>query len=355
MHQFVRHLLTEWRRLDLPFAGGTVVVAVSGGTDSNSLLVALNDLKKRGKFEHRIVAAHFNHRLRGNESDADEEYIKRLTTTLGVELKIGHAKLPEGGNLEQNAREARYRFLAETANDLGAFAVLTAHTVNDQAETFLINLLRGSGPKGLSGMRAVRPLNTERGMRSAESEHEDVSAEPMLPFASSPILLVRPLMSWAKRRQTEGFCADLNVECRHDAMNDDTAFKRVRIRKILLPLLEDFNPKIVETLAQTAELMAETVERSASAASDHSKDALEVRELKTMGKRELSQAIRGWLASKRGNERGLQLKHIDAVGRLVFSEKSGRVAELPGGAQVVKSEGRLTYQENKVENASGAN
>ncbi len=347
MHQFVRNLLTEWRRLDLPFAGGTVVVAVSGGTDSNSLLVALNDLKQRHKITHRIVAAHFNHRLRGDESDGDEEYIKRLTSQLGVELSIGHGRLPETGNLEQNARVARYAFLTETAQNVGAFSVLTAHTVNDQAETFLINLLRGSGPKGLSGMRAVRPLENEK-MRQGEDETEEGS--PLLPFSPSHLLLVRPLLRWAKRKQTEGFCADLNVECRHDAMNDDTAFRRVRIRKILLPLLEDFNPKIVETLAQTAELMAETVDSAAPKQLDLSADRLAVRDLKAMGKRELTATVRNWLSNNRGTAKSLQLKHIDAVGRLALSEKSGRTAELPGGARVIKSDGRLVFEGNKVEN-----
>jgi tRNA(Ile)-lysidine synthase len=238
VHQFVKNLVTEWRRLDLPFVGGTIVVAVSGGTDSNSLLLAVHDLTTRKKLGHRIVAAHFNHRLRGTASDADEEYVRQLTVRLGVELAVGHAKVETEGNLEQNARDARYAFLTETAKNVGAFAVLTAHTINDQAETFLINLIRGSGPQGLSGMRAVRKLEEGKRGRGEEGPEstELAAASPFLPFTSSPVLLVRPLLRWARRQSTEGFCHDLNVECCHDAMNDDTAFRRVRIRKVLLPL-----------------------------------------------------------------------------------------------------------------------
>jgi tRNA(Ile)-lysidine synthase len=358
MHQFVRHLVTEWRSLDLPFAGGTLVVAVSGGTDSNSLLIALQDLVERKKIGHRVVAAHFNHRLRADASDADENYVKGLTTRLGIELAVGHAKLPSDGNVEQNARHARYRFLTDTAKNVGAFALLTAHTVNDQAETFLINLLRGSGPKGLSGMSPVRPLELETMYSTSVSPEEpgsnDIEAvSPLLPFSATPILLVRPLLRWAKRRQTEGFCSDLNVECCHDAMNDDTAFRRVRIRKILLPLLEDFNPKIVDTLAQTAELMADCVSSNESVPDAAASDFLTVGDLKRMGKRELNATIKGWLTAKRGSSRNLQLKHFDAIGGLISSEKSGRVVELPGG-RVVKASGRLIFEENKVENADGA-
>ena len=346
MHHFVRNLITEWRRIDLPFSGGTMVVAVSGGTDSNSLLLALHDLTERKKLGHRIVAAHFNHRLRGEASDADETYVRQLTVRLGVEFASGHAELETTGNLEQDARDARYRFLTETAKAVGAFAVVTGHTVNDQAETFLINLIRGSGPDGLSGMRPVRVLESQ--------VSNDALAEPLLFPELQPILLVRPLLRWAKRLSTEGFCRDTGVECCHDAMNDDTAFRRVRIRKILLPLLQDFNPKIVETLARTADLMADAVQATGTPGLSTG-GPLVVKDLKTLSSSELNATIRDWLRHHRGTTRSLQLKHIEAISRLVLSGKSGKTAELPGGGSVVKSAGKLIYKDNKVENCAPAN
>lgn len=343
MHKFVRNLITEWRRLDLPFSSETVVVAVSGGADSVSLLLALHDLRTQRKLGHRIVAAHFNHKLRGVESDADEDYVRDLTTKLGVELAIGHGNISHDGNLEQNARTARYDFLARTAKNLHAFAVVTGHTVNDQAETFLLNLIRGSGPDGLSGMKVIRFLEGGKEMGG------ETDFSPPLLFPSSP-LLIRPLLNWAKRIDTEEYCHDRGVAYRYDTMNEDTAFKRVRIRKILLPLLEDFNPKIIDTLAQTAALMA-TVSGTSSAADDSVKNGqLVLRDLKLLGQAELFNKIRVWLKQQRGTMRGLDLKHIEAVGRLILSAKSGRAAELPGGGCVIKSAGKLVYKENKVEN-----
>ena len=340
MQGFVRNLITEWRRLELPFAGETVIVAVSGGADSVSLLLGLNELKKSSKLNLSIVAAHFNHQLRGAESDADEEFVRHLTTELGIGLDLHREHIPNEGNLEQNARNARYKFLAGAARNLNAFAVLTGHTVNDQAETFLMNLIRGSGPGGLAGMRTVRSFEFRvPGSESAASNSE-------LGTRDSELLLIRPLLSWAKRIDTEAFCRDLGVEYRYDTMNDDTAFKRVQIRKILLPLLEDMNPKIVETLANTASLMQNlTVEGNHLPPTDE----LVLGEIKLLPKTELYDAIRTWLRQHRGNTRRLQLKHIQAVERLVFSEKSGRTIELPGGS-VTKTGGKLLYKENKVEN-----
>lgn len=342
MHQFVRKLITEWRRLELPVSGETVVIAVSGGTDSVSLLLAMHDLVGRGKLDIRIVTAHFDHNLREG-SDQDAEYVRRLCTQLKVELNIGHGEA-KPGNLEQNARDARYAFLTKAALAVNAFAVLTAHTQNDQAETFLMNLVRGSGPEGLSGMKVVRPLRVEESGSRGVQETEDI--EPLLPLSSTPLFLIRPLLTWAKRRETEGVVRDMGVECCHDPMNDDTAFKRVRIRKILLPLLEDMNPNIVETLANTASLMqnlpAATVTRAP--------DELEFADVRELGENELYSTLREWLRQKRGSVRSLQLKHIKAIERLIKSDKSGRVAELPGGARVVKSGGRLRYEENGVDN-----
>ena len=331
MHKFVRNLITEWRRLELPTAGETVVVAVSGGADSVSLLLAMNELAKRKKLGHRIVAAHFNHNLRGAESDGDEEYVRHLMTKLGIELAVGHGHISSDGNLEQNARDARYDFLTRTVENLGAFAVATGHTVNDQAETFLMNLIRGSGTDGLSGMKPIRNLNAE-----------------------SAFILVRPLLSWAKRIDTEGFCHDCGIEYRYDTMNEDTAFKRVRIRQILLPLLEDFNPKIVETLAQTAGLIRDATGQQTQADTPLGSYLL-VKDLKQLEKPELYQTIRAWLGKRRGNTRSLQLKHIEAVARLILSEKSGKTAELPDGGKIIKSAGKLVYEENKVENCGSAN
>lgn len=337
MHKFVRQLITEWRQLGLPFDGDTVVVAVSGGADSVSLLLAMADLVKSQKIGHRIIAAHFDHGLRGTDSDADEAFVRELSTRLGIEYVSERGKLSKKGNLEQNARNARYEFLRRVAVENKAFAVLTGHTVNDQAETFLLNLIRGSGIDGLCAIPVIRPFdnkNTEvfhiSNLRSEISE------------LSSPIELVRPLLKWAKRADTEAYCRDREIEFRNDAMNDDPAYKRVRIRKELIPMLATLNPKIVETLAGTAELLSQG---SATATTQiHISDELNVSDIARLDKGDLYQLLRTWLGHHRGNTRGLGLKHIKAIERLVFSEKSGRKAEMPGKASVLRKGGKLVYQ-----------
>lgn len=350
MHDFVRKLVTEWRRLDLPFEGQTVVVGVSGGADSVSLLLGLAELREAGKLKLRLVAAHFNHQLRGNDSDADEQFVRELTTRHKIELAIGHPDRPiDAGNIEQKAREARYRFLARTAKGVDAVAVLTGHTINDQAETFLINLVRGSGPDGLCGIRPVRPMDDEPPPQPDGCEPISVEHEGDWLFPVSP-LLVRPLVSWAKRKDTEGYVHDLGVDYRYDTMNEDTAFKRVRIRKILLPLLQDFNPNIIDVLANTARLMqghAPQADRPVVS------DELRIADLQAMDSPELFAAIRTWLSSRRGGLREVGLKHVEAIARLVKSHRSGRVAELPGFGRVVKGGGSLRFEENKVEKTGG--
>lgn len=313
-----------------------MVPAVSGGADSVSLLLGLCELRDRKKLGLRIVAAHFNHGLRDGASDADENFVRELTMRLGIELAVGKAsRLPEKGNLEQNARRARYDYLKRTAENLDAAAVVTGHTVNDQAETVLMNLLRGSGPDGLAGMRPVRTLSTD----PAVSSRADIRAP----------LLARPLLTWARRADTEAYCHHLGIEYRYDTMNEDTAFKRVRIRKILLPLLEDLNPRIVESLGNTAKLMQDLVDNSEKTTSTAPGGDLSIADLAALPESEVLGRIREWLREERGTTRQLQLKHIQAIARLAKSSKSGRTAELPGGS-VVKQDGRLIYKENKVEN-----
>jgi tRNA(Ile)-lysidine synthase len=343
--QFLRNLITEWRRLELPFGGSTIVVGTSGGADSVSLLLALDELQKRKKLSHRLIAAHFNHGLRDGASDSDEEFVRSLTTARKIELVVGKTRIDPAGNLEQNARRARYDFLLSKARSVDAFAVLTAHTMNDQAETVLMNLLRGSGPDGLAGMRPIRTLvDTTASVRSRSS-----SPSLQLPLAIAEIKLIRPLLNWAMRSDTEAYCHELGVEYRYDTMNEDTAYRRVRIRKILLPLLEDFNPRIIATLGNTARLMQNVVDSSGAYSPVTSANELSLEELRAGSGPDIHNKIRDWLKQQRGSTRQLQLKHMEAIERLAFSTKSGRAAELPGG-KVIKRNGRLVYEENKVEN-----
>lgn len=347
MHKFVRNLITQWRRLGLPFADGNVIVAVSGGADSVSLLLAIDDLRKRKKLDLRIVVAHFDHKLRGEASRSDLEFVRELTVARKFELVHGEWNHPVRGNLEQSARNARYDFLLQTAEKLNAGYVLTAHTMNDQAETVLMNLIRGSGPDGLGGMRPTRELKFE--MNEAVQ-----NGEPFLPFSAPGINLVRPLLSWATRRDTEGFCHENEVDFRRDPMNEDLNFSRVWVRKVLIPMIEEMNPKIVDTLCRTAELLRSGPTASAGGESatgtqpSPETETLSLSDLKVLGKAELYSTLRGWLRQKRGNLRGLNLKHIEGIEGLIRSRKSGRVAELPGGS-VVKHQGRLEWRQIKVE------
>lgn len=347
MKTFLRNFITEWRRLDLPFADAAFVAAVSGGADSVSLLLALKELRDAKKLDLRIVIAHFNHKLRGEESDKDEEFVRRLTTEYGFEFAAGSGPVSHDGNLEQNARLARYEFLTRTAENVRARAVLTAHTMNDQAETFLINLVRGSGPDGLGGMKPVRSLGSK--VQRPKSGELDFGPD---------ILLIRPLLNWAKRSDTENLCHEMGVEYRYDTMNEDLSFKRVRVRKILIPMLEDFNPKIIETLGRTAGLMRleseKTPVKKEKPLKDHIAEsgpdgALSLKELKSIELPDLYDKLRGWLGERRGNLRRIDLKHIESIERLINSKKSGKMIELPGGDSVVKQKGMIVFVAKKIE------
>lgn len=336
MHKFTRNLLTEWRRLKLPFENQTFIIAVSGGADSVGLLLALHELREAKKLKLSFVAAHFNHNLRGAESESDAEFVEDLAKKLKIEF-FGGIQNPKSkiqnrkDNLEQAARRARYEFLLSAAERYNAGGVLTAHTINDQAETFLLNLIRGSGTQGLGAMKTIRKLTED-----------------------SEILLIRPLLNWAKRDDTVNFARERKIEFRLDAMNENVRFARVRVRKNLLPLLSEFNPKIVETLARTAMLLQEKDEQLAVDGWRLAENP-EIKELKNLSKAALYKALRQWLENNRGNLRRVELKHIESIERLIFSRKSGRKVEIPGGGIIIKKQGRLFFEKTKVEKSTFGN
>ena len=313
----------------MPVDEAVIVVAVSGGADSISLLVAADELRNAEKFDLRIVAAHFNHRLRGEESDADEAFVRELCVNRKIEFAVGHSQLKPTSNIEQAARLERYDFLRRTTEAVKASHVLAAHTINDQAETFLLNLIRGSGVQGLSGMRPIRNLS-ENG---------------------PTIELVRPLLGWSRRADTESYCHEIGVDYRSDTMNEDEAFTRVRIRKILLPLLQDFNPRIIERLAETAGLLSHEIGQN----DETPAEPLRLANLKELTEGQLNRLLRSWIAANRGDLKGIGLKHIDAIRHLINSRKSGKTVEIPGGLTVEKQAGMLVFNKNNIEKAEREN
>jgi tRNA(Ile)-lysidine synthase len=333
MSEFARRLLGEWRRRGWAAGGERLLVAVSGGADSSALLLALDELRRAGKLEVELVAAHLDHGLRGARGAEDARWVKGWARSLGYEVVSGRAESGAGGeNVEQAARRARYEFLSASARACGARAVLAAHTLDDQAETVLLRLLRGSGAAGLSAIRPERPLE-----------------------AGGDIALRRPLLRWARRADTEEFCREHGVEFRRDEMNEDEAFARVRLRRRVVPLLETFNPRAVEALARAADLLHEDSAALEALAAGLLAEAEEEAEGGTAGPLRVDvlarslpslrrRALRLWLARGRGDLRRVELVHVRAVERLLHGERGGRVAELPGGARVERRRGLLLFR-----------
>lgn len=336
MQKFTRNLLTEWRKLELPFAGEKIIIAVSGGADSTALACAISDLYQREKLKNDFLIAHFNHNLRGQESHEDLQFVQELSNQLQFPFISKTAKsgeISKAENLEQSARNARYKFLYKTAKKNNCRIILTAHTINDQAETFLLNLIRGSGTDGLAAMKAVRPFAKNR-----------------------KVLLIRPLLNWAKRHDTTDFVEANKIGFRQDSMNEDKSFKRVRIRKDLLPFLQNYNPKIIETLANTAKILADENELVAELISDSGKfqklvkaEKLPVKELKTLSAAMLNKVLREWLFIQKGNLRNLDFSHFEAINKLIFTRKSGRIVELPDFQIIYKAGGNLHFGYVEVE------
>jgi tRNA(Ile)-lysidine synthase len=221
--------------------GGRVLVALSGGPDSVALLHILRELDARGEV---VVAgvAHLNHRLRGAESDADEQFCRALARDLGLAAEIGSEDVralaeAQHRSIEDAARTARYAFLEAAADRAQAEAIAVGHTLDDQAETFLLRLLRGAGPRGLGG---IRPRVGR---------------------------VIRPLIE-ISRAELHAYVADRRLAFRVDETNADVAIPRNRVRHELIPILKEFSPAVVEGLAREADIAREDEDFLSRAAID---------------------------------------------------------------------------------------
>jgi tRNA(Ile)-lysidine synthase len=308
MHPEVRQTI---RRYDLLPAGTRVAVALSGGPDSVALLHVLLDLAPDMGF---ILAgvAHLNHMLRGADADADEAFCRELAASLDIPLvaeRVDVAALARASrrSLERAAHDARLAFFARAARRLDAAAVAVAHTRDDQAETYMLRLLRGAGPRGLGGMH------------------------PRSHF------IVRPFLN-TSRSDVHEFIAERGLVFRRDASNEDLGIRRNRVRHELMPFLASrFTPNIVGVLDRNAAIAREDddyIERAADQAAARILTRMSGRielsvpallaEPPAIGRRVLRNA-----QQEVARERFVGFEAVDAVLALVVSNQTGPL-DLPG-------------------------
>ena len=326
-------------------AGERVGVAVSGGADSVALLLMMVELRKQIGIVLSVV--HFNHKLRGRDSDADEKSAAKLAEKYGLAFHAGRADIAakarsNKANLEDTARRARYQFFARLVEDGRVDKVAVAHTADDQAETVLAHILRGTGLAGLGGIHPV-------------VGH-----------------VVRPLLG-LRRAELRAYLRSRKQTWREDATNRDTTRMRARIRKKLMPILEkQFQAAVVEHLATLAELaredeaflgalvddrMRSCVEKDTGSAKISAADLLNFsrkKDFTTEGTerteeeaeknfaicRRIVRRIVGELKPREGQ---LNAAHVRSILELAESGENGKCLTLPGGVEVRREQDSLIF------------
>jgi tRNA(Ile)-lysidine synthase len=327
-------------------AGERVGVAVSGGADSVALLLLLLELRKQ--LGVVLSVAHFNHKLRGKDSEADEKFVAKLAAKYKLAFHVGHADVAaeakrNKANLEDTGRQSRYQFFAALIESGHLDKVVVAHTADDQAETVLAHILRGTGIAGLGGIH---------------------------PRAGK---IVRPLLA-VRRAELRAYLKSKKQTWREDATNRDTTRMRARIRKKLMPVLEkQFQPAVVEHLTTLAELARGDEALLDALVSDHMRTFVEEgrgwAKISTADllatKKDLSTESTPFEAQgKEGAEKNLaiakrilrriirELKprqgqlnaaHVRSILDLAQSGENGKCLQLPGGLQVRREHDSLVF------------
>ena len=325
----IEKMLAAVRRYSMICSGERVLAAVSGGPDSVALLHSLFSVRERMGIS--LLVAHLNHSFRGLESDADADFVRSLADDLGLECIVEKIDVPKIRAVlrlseEEAARMVRYEFLERTAEDVKANRIAVGHTADDQAETVLLNLLRGTGVDGLSGMPPVRGK------------------------------LIRPLID-IRRLEVLQYIEEKGLKSRIDATNYISTYSRNRVRSELIPVLErDYNPEVVPALLRLAELACDdttyirerTIEALKRSTLSREDGCLVLNPNKileypvSIKRRLLREAVR----TVNGGLKDIGFIHIEEVLRLLKNGSDFKY-ELPGGAHVSRSRSTVNISASK--------
>ena len=324
MHELAKRVLLTIRKHDLLRAGDRVAVTVSGGADSVALLCLLEEVRE--ELGIVLLVAHVNHQLRGTESDDDERFVAKLSRSRRLEFHSVNAPVKSGrvsaasaarakSGTEAAARKLRYEFFRKLARQGSVSKIATAHTLDDQAETVLLRMFRGTGIRGLAG---VHP-------RMVLKEQGNVYGE-----------VVRPLLGF-RRADLRDYLQARGQKWREDSSNQDVSFLRNRVRQRLLPLItEEFGEAAIEHMAELAEIARAEEEWAAANTQYPVPDApfcgsaLDVEQLLTLPLASARRRVRGWI-EKNAPDVSISFRLIEEILELARGA-AGKKLELPGAA-----------------------
>ena len=298
-----------------------ILIGVSGGPDSVALLHILNSLS--GKLKFNLFIAHLDHMLR-KDSIKDAEFVKKLSRELKIPLVIGHVNvgtLAKNSSIEETARNARFAFFFKTARKIKANKIALAHNLDDQAETVLMRILRGTGLSGISGILPKRKI----------SDYE----------------VIRPLLE-VKRSEIEAYLKNNKIKARQDRSNLKDIYFRNKIRNNLLPLLENnYSPNVKELLANLAENSAsdyQFLELMAAKAMKGTKTRFNLKKLSKLHISMQRMLFRTAISNLQGNTRRITFQHIREIEDLILNRPQGSIVDLPKGISVIKKKSLIFYR-----------